>query len=111
MIEAHRHIDEYLRHHRIGHLEYTTGNLEASVRDQLFAGCHQLGTTRMSERPEDGVVDRNLSVHGVPNLHVASSSAFVTSSHANSTFMILVLALRLAEHLDRELATTSRERP
>ena len=64
----------------------------------------------MSERPEDGVVDPNLAVHGVPNLHVASSSAFVTSSHANSTFMILVLALRLAEHLSRELADLRRGR-
>ena len=75
------------------------------MREQLFAGCHQAGTTRMSERPEDGVVDANLAVHGVPNLHVASSSAFVTSSHANSTFMILVLALRLAEHLRGELSS------
>ena len=111
VIDAHRHIDDYLRHHGLGQLEYTTGDLEASVRDQLFAGCHQAGTTRMSERPEDGVVDGNLAVHGVPNLHVASSSAFVTSSHANSTFMILVLALRLAGHLSREPATTTRARP
>ena len=74
------------------------------MRDQLYGGYHQAGTTRMSARPEDGVVDRNLAVHNIGNLHVASSSTFVTSSHANSTMMILVFALRLADHLRRELA-------
>jgi choline dehydrogenase-like flavoprotein len=53
----------------------------------------------MAARPEDGVVDGNLAVHGIPNLFVASSSTFVTSGQANSTFMIIVFAVRLAEHL------------
>ena len=71
----------------------------AAIRDRLGGGFHQSGTTRMSARPEDGVVDPNLAVHGLPTLYVASSSAFPTSSQANSTFMIVVFALRLAEHL------------
>jgi choline dehydrogenase-like flavoprotein len=32
---------------------------------------------------------------------VASSSTFVTSGQANSTFMIVAFALRLADHLNR----------
>jgi choline dehydrogenase-like flavoprotein len=44
-------------------------------------------------------VDQDLAVHGVPNLYVASSSVFVTSGQANSTFMVVVLALRLADRL------------
>ncbi len=103
VLEAHRHIDEYLRRHGCGRLDYLTDDPAGGVRDQLLAGCHQAGTTRMSARPEDGVVDANLAVHGVGNLHVASSSAFVTSGHANPTFTILTLALRLADHLRREL--------
>ncbi|MBA2297648.1 MAG: hypothetical protein H0W14_06370 [Actinobacteria bacterium] len=67
--------------------------------ETIGGGFHQLGTTRMSARSEDGVVDRNLAVHGVENLYVASSSTFVTSSKANSTFMIVAFAVRLAEHL------------
>ena len=35
----------------------------------------------------------------VENLYVASSSTFVTSSQANSTFMIMAFAVRLADHL------------
>ena len=57
----------------------------------------------MSASPSDGVVDQNLGVHGVPNLYVASSSTFVTSGQANSTFMVVVFALRLVDHLARQL--------
>ena len=53
----------------------------------------------MSTSPRDGVVDENLKIHGVANVYVASSSTFVTSSHANPTFMIVAFAARLAEHL------------
>jgi choline dehydrogenase-like flavoprotein len=53
----------------------------------------------MSKDPEKGVVDENLAVHGVPNVHVVSSSVFVTSGQANSTFMIVVFAIRLIERL------------
>jgi len=74
------------------------------VRTRLGGGFHQVGTTRMSARAEDGVVDANLAVHGFPTLHVASSSVFPTSGQANSTFMIVVFALRLVEHLKRALS-------
>jgi choline dehydrogenase-like flavoprotein len=60
----------------------------------------------MSASPSGGVVDQNLAVHGVPNLHLASSSTFVTSSQANSTFMVVAFALRLADHLHRQLLTS-----
>jgi choline dehydrogenase-like flavoprotein len=53
----------------------------------------------MSADPAAGVVDSDLRVHGIDNLYVASSSAFVTSGQANSTFMIVAFALRLADHL------------
>ena len=63
----------------------------------------------MSTKPEDGVVDRNLRVHGMDNLYVASSSTFVTSSQANSTFMIAVFAVRLADHLRSVLSALQAE--
>jgi choline dehydrogenase-like flavoprotein len=106
LLSAHRHLDAYLREHGCGELEYLDDDPAAAVREQLLGigGYHQAGTTRMSAEPEDGVVDANLAVHGLPDLHVASSSAFVTSGQANSTFMIVAFALRLVEHLRRELA-------
>jgi choline dehydrogenase-like flavoprotein len=103
IVQAHRCWDEYLRRHDVGHIEYIDGDVAEEVEQRLGAGFHQSGTTRMSASAEEGVVDANLAVHGLPTLHVASSSVFPTSSQANSTFMIVVFALRLAEHLQRQL--------
>jgi GMC oxidoreductase/pyridine nucleotide-disulfide oxidoreductase len=99
VIAAHRHWDEYLRATGVGRLEYLSDDLSAAVRARTGGGFHQVGTTRMSKAPEDGVVNENLGVHGVPNLHVVSSSVFVTSGQANSTFMVVVFATRLIDHL------------
>lgn len=63
------------------------------------SNSHNIGTTRMSARPEDGVVDANCRVHSVENLYLAGSSVFPTSSHANPTLLIVTLGLRLADHL------------
>jgi len=103
IVRAHRFWDDYLRRHDAGCLLYDVDDPAAAVRARLGAGFHQTGTIRMSARPEDGVVDANLGVHGLSTLHVASSATFPTSSQANSTFMIVVFALRLADHLKRVL--------
>jgi choline dehydrogenase-like flavoprotein len=110
-IRAHEHFDRYLRRNGIGHLEYIHPDPQAAFREQLLDGYHQAGTTRMSARPEDGVLDSQLAVHGFNDLFVASSSAFATSGQANSTFTIIVIALRLAEHLRRTLRPTIAARP
>lgn len=69
-------------------------------RQEFNSNSHNIGTTRMSETPEAGVVDANCRVHGVDNLYIAGSSVFPTSSHANPTLMIIALAIRLANHLN-----------
>jgi choline dehydrogenase-like flavoprotein len=103
VINAHRRWDEHLRKHRCGHLEYLQDDVEAAVRKRIGGGFHQVGTTRMSAHPEEGVLTRDLAVHGYDDLFVASSSALVTSSQANSTFMVIVFALRLADYLRADL--------
>lgn len=60
---------------------------------------HLMGTTRMGEDSKKSVVDKDCKVHGVSNLHIASSSVFTTSGYANPTVTILALALRLADKL------------
>jgi len=105
IIRAHEHWDQYFRKLGVGELEYQHDDLEQAVDRRLGGGFHQAGTTRMSVSPADGVVDQNLAVHGVPNVYVASSSAFVTSGQANSTFMIVAFAVRLADHLAQKLRT------
>jgi choline dehydrogenase-like flavoprotein len=66
-------------------------------------GWHHMGTTRMSDDPKEGVVDRHGRVHSVGNLYVAGSSIFPTGDHGAPTLTIVALALRLAEHLRAEL--------
>jgi choline dehydrogenase-like flavoprotein len=61
--------------------------------------AHPTGTTRMSDDPKRGVVDRNGQVHDVDGLFVSGSSVFPTSGAANPTLMIVASALRLANWL------------
>jgi choline dehydrogenase-like flavoprotein len=58
-----------------------------------------MGTTRMSDDPRRGVVDRECRVHGLENLWIAGSSVFPTSGFANPTLTILAMTLRLASTL------------
>jgi choline dehydrogenase-like flavoprotein len=67
--------------------------------DTLHGGWHLMGTTRMSDDPRKGVVDRNCQVHGVSNLFVAGSSVFPTASAAPPTLTLVSLAIRLADYL------------
>jgi choline dehydrogenase-like flavoprotein len=86
----------------LGSFHLSVGDIEflANPEKKKFnSNAHNIGTTRMSDTPESGVVDTDCKVHGVENLYVAGSSVFPTSGHANPTLMILALALRLADHL------------
>lgn len=82
-----------------GTLDYDEAALEDALLDAAAYGGHHSGTTRMSDTPRDGVVDRDCRVHGVANLYVASSAVTPTSSQANPTLTAIALALRLADHL------------
>ncbi|WP_051340463.1 FAD-dependent oxidoreductase [Azospirillum halopraeferens] len=74
---------------------FTPEIVERGVRGHF----HHIGTTRMSERPEDGVVDADLRVHGIDNLYVTGSSVFPTAGYSGPTMMLIALTMRLADHL------------
>jgi choline dehydrogenase-like flavoprotein len=61
--------------------------------------AHHMGTTRMHESPQQGVVDADCRVHGVDNLYIGSSAVFPTSARSNPTLTILALCLRMADRL------------
>nr|WP_233171903.1 GMC oxidoreductase [Dyella sp. ASV21] len=75
--------------------------LEQDARSvpQVHGTAHHMGTTRMSDDPKNGVVDRHCKVHGMDNLHIAGSSVFPTGGWAFPTFTIAALSLRLADEL------------
>jgi choline dehydrogenase-like flavoprotein len=105
---AHDLLDSALRGAGVGRLDYVSDDPAAVIAERLGGGFHQSGTTRMAATANDGVVDRDLRVYGAANVYVASSSTFVTSGQANSTFMIVAFAVRLADHLCALLATNRR---
>ena len=66
-----------------------------------FSGSHQMGGTCAGKDYKNSVVDKNLKVHSVDNLFVTGSSVFTTSGHGNPTYTIVLLSLKLGEHLNK----------
>jgi len=58
-----------------------------------------MGTTRMSDNPQTGVVDPNNKLHGISNLYIAGASVFVTAAAPNPTLTLTALSLRLSAYL------------
>ena len=67
--------------------------------ERAHDSAHHMGTTRMDEAPELGVVDPQCQVHGIDNLYIGSSAVFPTSARSNPTLTILALCLRIADRL------------
>ncbi len=65
--------------------------------------AHHMGATRMSRTPRSGVVDPDCRVHGMTDLYIAGSSVFPTSGSQHPTLNLVMLTLRLADHLARRL--------
>jgi choline dehydrogenase-like flavoprotein len=62
-----------------------------------------MGTARMSERPEDGVVNGYGQAHDVPNLFVSDGSVFTSGAAANPTLTIVALATRQGRWLGEQI--------
>jgi len=96
-------IDEALRTAGVGRVEFMLGDEHPPTL--LEGNFHHLGTTRMHADPAMGVVDADCRVHGVRNLYVAGSSVFPTYGCSNPTLTVVALALRLADHIKKRLAS------
>jgi choline dehydrogenase-like flavoprotein len=104
------HFDDHandlaMREHAWSAGEALYGSLGAlrTWRTPPYPATHNIGTARMSERPEDGVVNAFGQAHDVPNLYVSDASQFTTGAAANPTLTIVALAIRQAEHIARQL--------
>lgn len=88
-----------------------TEALDFDREDEIGAArdtYHQMGTTRMSTLPGEGVVNADLRCHDVANLYIVGGSVFPTGGVANPTFSIIALALRLADEIKRRLGQRNR---
>jgi choline dehydrogenase-like flavoprotein len=75
-----------------------------SWKSNCVEKAHPTGTTRMSDNPREGVVDRNCQIHGIDGLFVAGSSVFPTAGAANPTLMIVASSLRTADWIKHSRA-------
>jgi choline dehydrogenase-like flavoprotein len=83
-----------------------TSPIEPGAREPecILHSNHQLGTTRMSDDKQKGVVNRNCRAHDVSNLYIAGGGVFPTVSWANPTFTLLALTLRLSDHVRSKIS-------
>jgi choline dehydrogenase-like flavoprotein len=110
LIRTHECFADWLRRTGTGTMRWLVPDEERAsyILSQCYDGHHQIGTTRMGENAQSGVVDKDCRVFGSANLFVAGSSVFPTSGEANPTLNAVALALRLAERLAAEASTVTR---
>lgn len=107
---AHVHVDEHPQGKAMRrHFQRRAEALLAAVRGvnpihvPLPSAAHNMGTARMSARPEDGVTDPLGRAWEVDNLWIGDGSLFPTSLSVNPTLTIIALALRQADAIARSL--------
>ena len=81
------------------YIKFTHSPQDLDWENTFTSAAHHVGTARMSDSAESGVVDKDLKVFGINNLYVCDGSVFSTSGNVNSSFTISALACRLADHL------------
>jgi choline dehydrogenase-like flavoprotein len=84
---------------RVKLMEWLRDEKDDSWPEFTGGGWHHMGTTRMSDDPKKGVVDRDCKVHGIANLHVAGASCYVTAAAPNPTLTLVALSIRLSDRL------------
>jgi len=91
-------------------LGYDPGEWDHTLNDDTMPSMvdttHAMGGLRMGTDPASSVVDPNLTVHGLTNLHIASCAVFPSGNSSNPTFTMMALSLRLADRLAAELSAT-----
>ncbi len=97
--------NEFLRTKLLPQSEYdfTHKLSDFNWEETYTSAIHHIGTARMSESKSEGVVDKNLKVHGLNNLYICDGSVFCTSGNVNSSFTISALATRLADYFRGKL--------
>jgi choline dehydrogenase-like flavoprotein len=89
---------------RVRLMEWLVDDDVPMTPQKTMGAWHHMGGTRMSDNPDQGIVDRNLRVHGNRNLYVGGSSVFRSGGYANPTLTIVQLSLRLSDEIERRLS-------
>jgi choline dehydrogenase-like flavoprotein len=68
-------------------------------RSALGGSIHEVGTARMSVKPNDGVLTPYCRTHDIPNLYVFGGNAFPSTGDKHPTLTMMALAARGCDHL------------
>ncbi len=60
---------------------------------------HEVGTVRMGDDPSKSALNKYCQAHDAKNVFVADAAPFVSQAHKNTTWTILAMAMRTAEHI------------
>ena len=98
--------DEAMRNHayKQGMALYEAVGATRTFPTPPYPSTHNLGTNRMSEKAEDGVVNKWGQTHDIKNLFVSDGSQFTTGAAVNPTLTIVALAIRQADYIAQEMA-------
>ena len=108
LVKAHNLFVERYRASGAGEIIYTEDGLREYLKYKMShfnSYAHHMGTTRMSDNPQTGVVDSDAKVFAIDNLFISGSSTFPTGGHANPTITVVAQALRLTDHLKKLLGS------
>jgi len=68
-----------------------------------YPSTHNMGTNRMSAKPQDGVCNKWGQTHDIKNLFISDGSQFTTGASCNPTLTIVTLAIRQAEYIHGQM--------
>ncbi|BEU25295.1 GMC family oxidoreductase [Paraburkholderia sp. 22B1P] len=97
--------DEAMREHgfKQGSAVYQAAGAKTVYKVPPYPSTHNLGTARMSAKPQDGVCNRFGQTHDVPNLFISDGSQFTTGAAENPTLTIVTLAIRQADYIANQM--------
>jgi len=99
--------DEAMRNHAYeqGRKIYESVGALRTFPTPPYPSTHNLGTNRMSAKPDDGVVNKFGQAHDIKNLFVSDGSQFTTGGAENPTLTIVTLAIRQAEYIAQQMSS------
>jgi choline dehydrogenase-like flavoprotein len=104
------HFDDHpndiaMRNHAFtqGERVYQAAGAIKTYRTPPYPSTHNLGTSRMSARAQDGVVNKWGQTHDIPNLFISDGSQFTTGGAENPTLTIVSLAIRQADYIAQQM--------
>tara|TARA_X000000950_G_C13826058_1_gene624089 strand:- start:57 stop:1475 length:1419 start_codon:yes stop_codon:yes gene_type:complete len=96
-------LGKYFVDNNIGRIQLNDKLAKNEFPNSDLGGYHHMGGTRMAIDPNKGVVDKNLKVFGKKNFFILGSSVFPSGGHANPTYTITLLSLRLADYIKKNI--------